>query len=170
MDGLNDSDKKKLSAVCGLFCPACSLYIGTTEDPERLKAIADRFQQPVEACKCYGCRSEKRSFYCENLCHMYSCAAKRGLDFCGECEEYPCEELNKFQAERPHRLELWESLKRINEAGYLQWFEEEKIHYACPDCGTINSAYDMTCRSCGREPSCRYVELHRDAIKPNRSK
>jgi hypothetical protein len=163
-------DQKRLSAVCGLFCRSCSLFIGTTEDPERLEGIAKRFGQPVEACKCYGCRSEKRSFYCENLCHMAPCAAEKGLEFCGECEAYPCEELKKFQAERPHRIELWESLERIAEVGYAQWFEEKMAHYSCPDCGTINSAYDMACRACGREPSCRYVELHKDAIKASSSK
>ena len=52
-------DKKKLSAVCGLFCPSCTVFIGTTEEPERLKGIAERFGQPVEAWKCEGCRSEK---------------------------------------------------------------------------------------------------------------
>ncbi len=33
---------KKLAAVCGLFCPACTIYIGTREDPDRLKASARR--------------------------------------------------------------------------------------------------------------------------------
>ncbi len=163
-------DKKRLSAVCGLFCPSCSLFIGTTEEPERLKSIAGRFQQPVEACKCQGCRSGKRSFYCENLCAMAPCAAEKGLEFCGECDEYPCDELKKFQAERPHRIELWESQERIAEVGYSKWFEEKMAHYSCPDCHTINSAYDLACRVCGREPSCRYVELHRDAIKTSLSK
>ena len=158
-------DKKRLSAVCGLFCPSCTVFIGTNEEPQRLEAIADRFGQPVEAWRCQGCRSEKRSYYCENMCHMATCAAEKGLEFCGECEAYPCEELKKFQAERPHRIELWESQERIAEVGFFQWFEERMAHYSCPDCGTINSAYDLACRACGREPSCRYVELHRDVIE-----
>jgi hypothetical protein len=45
-------EKKKLSAVCGLFCPSCKVFIGTKEDPQRLKAIADRFQLPVEEWEC----------------------------------------------------------------------------------------------------------------------
>ena len=39
---------KRLAAVCGLFCPACSVFIGTKEDPERLKVVAERLQRSVE--------------------------------------------------------------------------------------------------------------------------
>lgn len=54
----HDSDKslfipdKRLAAVCGLFCPACTVFIGTKENPERLKGIAERFQRPVEDLEC----------------------------------------------------------------------------------------------------------------------
>jgi len=34
-----DSDKK-YAAVCGLYCEACSWFIATTEEPERLKRLA----------------------------------------------------------------------------------------------------------------------------------
>jgi hypothetical protein len=163
-------DRKKLSAVCGLFCPSCTVYIGSTEDPERLAAIGRRFGQPAEAWRCEGCRSDKRSHYCENICTMAPCAARKGIDFCGECAEYPCEALKQFQAERPHRIELWESLARINEVGYDQWYEEKLAHYRCPQCGTINSAYDLACRNCGREPSCPYVERHRESIVASSAK
>ncbi len=40
---------KRLVGVCGLFCPACSLFIGTQEDPERLKRIVERWQVSLEA-------------------------------------------------------------------------------------------------------------------------
>lgn len=163
-------DKKNLSAVCGLFCPSCTLYIGTKEDPQRLKAIAERYRMPAEAWECEGCRSEKRSYYCKNICKMAACAAAKGLEFCGECEDYPCDELRKFQGERPHRIELWESQERIIKVGFYDWFEEMIEHYSCPNCRTINSAYDKACRSCGAEPSCRYVQLHKGEIKDSLSK
>lgn len=155
---------KKLAAVCGLFCPACSVFIGTREDPARLKKIAERLQRPVEELECHGCRTEKRCFYCETKCTMAKCASEKGIDFCGECTKYPCEELRAFQAELPHRIELWKSLERIKEAGYEKWYEEMIEHYSCPKCRTINSAYDLSCRKCGTNPSCAYVSLHKDKI------
>lgn len=155
---------KKLAAICGLFCPACNVFIGTAEDPRRLEVIAGRLQRPLEELKCNGCRSEKRCFYCESKCKMTKCAAAKGVDFCGECAEFPCDDLMVFQAEMPHRLELWQSLERIKEVGYEKWYTEMIDHYSCKKCGTLNSAYDIACRKCGSTPSCRYVALHRDEI------
>lgn len=155
---------KRLAAVCGLFCPACTVFIGTREDPERLRVIAERVQQPIEELQCDGCRSKKRCFYCRERCKMGTCAQERGVDFCGECHEYPCEDLRTFQAEMPHRIELWKSQERIKEAGYEKWYLEMIDHYSCPECRTLNSAYDLKCRNCGRQPSCDYVSRHGEAI------
>lgn len=156
---------KQLAAVCGLFCPACTIYIGTRDDPERLTMIAARVQKPVEELHCDGCRSEKRCFYCRERCKMEKCSSERGVDFCGECREYPCEDLRAFQVEMPHRIELWKSQERIKEAGYEKWYMEMIEHYSCPECHTLNSAYDLKCRNCGREPSCDYVRKHKLPIE-----
>jgi hypothetical protein len=155
---------KQLAAVCGLFCPACFVYIATTEAPERLKRIAQQRHISEDAAKCYGCRSDNRFPFCQT-CKMTTCAAERGFDFCGECEEYPCEELKEFQAARPHRIEIWNAQKRIEEVGYAQWYKEMLKQYSCSQCHTINSAYDLKCRNCGTEPSCDYVSRHKKAIE-----
>ena len=101
---------------------------------------------------------------------MSKCAAEKGVDFCGQCPEYPCKELQSFQAERPHRIELWKSQERIREAGYETWYAEMLEHFSCPKCGTINSAYDMKCRKCREEPSCAYVGLHKNKIMQHLAK
>ena len=154
---------KRLTAVCGLFCPACGLFIGTQDDPQRLQNRAAKMQQPIEDLQCDGCRAERRSAYCRT-CQFVSCAAEKGIDFCGQCDDYPCDELKQFQAARSHRIELWEAQERINAVGYEQWFSEMAEHYACPQCQTINSAYDVRCRRCGATPSCAYVGLHQAEI------
>ena len=117
-----------------------------------------------EDTRCHGCRSNKRLTYCAT-CKMSACAAERGVDFCGACEEYPCAELKRFQSAMPHRIELWANLERVGAVGYEQWLTEIRSDYACPKCGTINSCYDLKCRKCGEEPSCRYVARHRPEIE-----
>ncbi len=159
----NTSDKS-LAAVCGLYCGACSWFISTREDPERLERLASQQGWPVEESTCYGCRSAKRLPYCE-ACRMSACAAEKGIDFCSECEEYPCDDLRRFQAAMPHRIELFANLDRIRAVGYKQWLEEVRQNYACPQCKTLNSAYDLQCRRCGGEPGCAYVADHRQAIE-----
>jgi hypothetical protein len=153
-----------IAAVCGLFCSACTFYIGTHEDPARLEYMASRFGMPAEKLQCDGCRSERRLFYCSD-CHMSTCANERGLAFCGECSDYPCETLQVFVAERPHRADIYRDLPRIAEIGGEAWVAEVTVRYSCPDCGTLNSAYDLVCRSCGRDPSNAYVAAHREVIE-----
>lgn len=155
---------KKLAAVCGLYCEACTLYIATMEDPQRLRFLAERFQISEEEARCCGCRSDKRGPYCK-ICKMLACSAERGIDFCVQCEDYPCEELRKFQSERPHRIELWDDLGEIGSDGYENWLKSVRKKYMCPRCGSINSAYDLKCRKCGEDPSCEYVAKHRQAIE-----
>jgi len=152
---------KTLAAVCGLYCEACTAYIATTEDPARLAQLAAQFQLSEEEIRCHGCRASKRGPYCQT-CKMSACAAERGIDFCVECADYPCEELRQFQAHIPHRIELWDDLERIRAIGWQTWLVEARNKYVCPECQTINSAYDPSCRQCGAAPSCEYVRRHQD--------
>ncbi|QTA78395.1 DUF3795 [Desulfonema limicola] len=161
---MQNKDDKNLAAVCGLYCEACTFFIATKEDPERLKRLAKQFQLSEDDVKCYGCRSDKRLPYCQE-CKMSACAAEKGIDFCSQCNDYPCYDLKQFQSKRPHRKELWDNLDRIKAIGYKQWLKEIKKHYTCPQCSTINSAYDLKCRKCGEKPSCGYVEKHKQAIE-----
>jgi hypothetical protein len=164
-----DMFDKKVAAVCGLYCEACSWFIATNENPERLIRLAGRFNWSEEGSRCHGCRSGTRLPYCQQ-CKMAACAAEQGMDFCSECAGYPCDELKTFQAALPHRIELYDNLERIRSVGYEQWLREIRAHYTCPSCRTINSAYDLQCRECGTEPSCRYVAEHRQEIEQHLKK
>lgn len=160
---VSKSDIKRV-AVCGLFCPACTYFIATNEDPERLKRLAAMRNLPVEDLRCEGCRAEIRTGYCKS-CSFSACATKKGIEFCGECADYPCTELKEFQSVKAHRLELWRSQDRIKEVGYEQWYTEMLEHFSCENCNTINSAYDSVCRKCGKSPSNSYNRLHGEEIK-----
>ena len=54
-------------SVCGLFCGACSLYIATTEDPERLQKLARDLQLAPEEIRCHGCRTTEKASFCQKL-------------------------------------------------------------------------------------------------------
>jgi hypothetical protein len=163
VENIRESDKK-MAAVCGLYCEGCTWFIGTTEDPKRLKKLAIQRNWSEDESKCYGCRSEKRLPFCGE-CKMFACAAERGIDFCSECEEYACNDLKQFQSAMPHRIELWGNLERIRSGGYEHWLRAVRGNYTCPHCQTVNSAYDLKCRKCGEEPSCKYVAKHRQEIE-----
>jgi len=161
----HSSEKQNLlkAAVCGLYCNACSVFIGTTEDPKRLEIFAQRSGQAVSDFYCEGCRSGKLSSYCKT-CTIKKCAGEKSIEFCSECNEYPCEMLKSFQAKLPHRIELFESLDSIKELGVEKWTEKMHADYSCVQCGTINSAYDLKCRKCGSFPGNEFVKRHSTEI------
>ena len=91
-----------------------SLSVTIQESMEKRKRMAELLKVPVEALECDGCRAEKRFAYCKT-CKMAACAEGKGLDFCAECDEYPCTELKEFQAAFPHRIELWQAQARTDQ-------------------------------------------------------
>ncbi len=161
---MSSKPDKTLAAGCGLFCAACSLYIATKEDEKLLANLAARFGWSLEEARCLGCRSDKRTPYCED-CFMMKCLTEKGIDFCVECSDYPCSHLKEFQAQAPHRLELWSSFERIKKYGWEKWYSDMQSRYSCPNCETINSAYQVSCRKCGEYPSNDFVRENIDEIK-----
>jgi predicted RNA-binding Zn-ribbon protein involved in translation (DUF1610 family) len=151
------------AAVCGLCCDVCSILIASHEDPQRLALLAGRMGWKVDEAYCDGCRSDRLTPYCRD-CDLRACAQQRGHTFCSECADYPCPELEGFQREKPHRAELYQNLERIAEVGAESWLSETRARYSCPMCGTLNSTYDLKCRNCGHEPSCAFVDAHKDLI------
>lgn len=109
---------RKFAAPCGLFCPGCASFVATRHNPEWHQKLADNMNLTVEDLTCYGCKSERPSIFCRELCKMKACTTEKSIDFCGECDEYPCQVLKEFQIEMPHRIEVWESQKRIKEVGF----------------------------------------------------
>lgn len=162
MIGKNQPDKT-LVAACGLFCPSCAIFIASNEDPERLKRQAEYLNLTIEETRCEGCRSKKRNANC-NKCFMLKCTTEKGIDFCSECNEYPCIELKEFQSIMPHRIELWKDLDKIKEVGFENYFVEALENYKCQKCETLNSGWDLSCRKCGNTPSCNYVENNQSEI------
>jgi ribosomal protein L40E len=157
------------AAICGLFCNACSLYIGSTEDENRLKMIADRFNESIEFVRCLGCRSERVGSHCKE-CHFKTCATDKGIDFCSQCETYPCDALKEFQGKAPHRLELWDDLDAAKKMSIEDWTERMTKKYECPECKAINSSYDLVCRKCGHDPASSFVAKNKALIEQHLKK
>jgi hypothetical protein len=162
-DGAGPAGVPVTAGACGICCEVCPLFIATREDPERLPALAARLGCSVEETRCMGCRTGDCSPFCRD-CDLRSCAEERGFDFCMQCSEYPCTELQDFQRERPHRSEIFQHLERIAQVGADAWAAEVKTRYSCPECGTLNGWYALECRRCGRQPGNAFVADHQEAI------
>ncbi len=159
----------KLVAACGLNCASCTLYIASTEDNARLKRIADMLGISEADALCYGCRSETRFSGCRD-CDFLRCTESKDVLFCSRCNEFPCSQIIEFQKKAVHRLELWESFELLKKGDLTEWNELMSFLYSCPECGIINSAYDVSCRKCHHEPGSEFVRRHKDKVVEHLSK
>lgn len=153
----NIEPDKQTAAVCGLLCKSCGIFIATQENnTNHLKYIAERLNIPIEQVRCFGCRSNTLSAHCK-ACYFRECSEKNEIEFCAECNDYPCSQLRDFQTKMPHRIELFQSLDRIKEAGWEKWYVENVARHSCTKCNELNGWYEFACRSCGNKPSSRFV-------------
>jgi len=160
------SSNKELVAACGLYCGACGIYLATQEsDNKKILQYALVLNQTFEETLCDGCGAKKKSLHCSKMCIFIECKRQKGVDFCYECEEFPCKALNEFKSKMPHRIEIIESQNRMKEIGIENWLIEMQDYFSCPHCKTINSAYHLTCRKCGETPGCKFVSQHKDLIE-----
>jgi len=160
--------------VCGLFCEACPLYIGSTDAPTLLESFSKRSGKSLEEATCHGCRSDVLSWHCKT-CGLKACAAQKGIAFCGDCPEFPCADFRRFAdgdlkdpliaGKRPHRLEVMADCQAIKQQGWQAWFVDKRADYSCAACGTTNSAYNLKCRKCGHAPGNAFVGRNQADIR-----
>ncbi|HPQ39256.1 MAG TPA: DUF3795 domain-containing protein [bacterium] len=109
---MNKPDRKEWDiSVCGLNCARC-----------KLEAYGD----------CGGCRGSRDTHWSPD-CFFLSSAEEKGLDYCFQCDEFPCEPLRGFAADghEHHRITV-ENLKRMREIGLENWLAEQPEPMFCP--------------------------------------
>ncbi|AFM26995.1 DUF3795 domain-containing protein [Desulfomonile tiedjei] len=103
-------DYIRMTAPCGLPCFACYLYLAN-EDPDMRALVSKELGIPPEKAVCKGCRDEGGK--CSHLpmnCRVYPCADRRGISFCCDCPEFPCDFLQPYA----DNAKLWHNTKVFN--------------------------------------------------------
>lgn len=130
----------ELLTYCGLYCGACpSYYRGT----------------------CLGCRSEDHSQKRNSKwsCKIRECCIKvKNLFYYGECEDFPCKELNRklieSHKEDPrfnYRHQIPNNVKKVSKLGIKNWLAEQDDVWTCKECGDTIVFYNYKCMNCGIE-------------------
>lgn len=86
---LKRRDIKMIESRCGILCSECSYR---------------------EQMNCKGCIIIEKPFW-GDLCPVKSCCESKSQEHCGECNDFPCELLNKFAYDK----EQGDSGKRIEQ-------------------------------------------------------
>jgi hypothetical protein len=138
----------RCDAYCGLYCGSCTAFLATKEN--KVKELAAQWQREEDDVICHGCKSGKVANYCRT-CGLKECARKKGLEFCYQCEEYPCTQLDGFRSnpQYPYHIEVYDYLQTIKQYGVKHWLKLMKTRWSCPACGKEHHWFTPACPECG---------------------
>jgi hypothetical protein len=121
---MTKNDRLVLVAPCGIDCGLCSLNM-CKEDPALMDRLVSR-GIPREKLPCAGCRNIAGDCpVISEKCETYNCVREKGVDFCFECDDFPCSKLCPA-AERadvlPHNLKTFNlcTIRRIGIEGFVK--------------------------------------------------
>jgi len=129
-------DYLQMTAPCGLDCFNCHFYLAreNSEAMETVKKLSEEHQIPLEIMLCNGCRDhdgqiplQKYAFGESHSCAAYECSKAKGLDFCGDCDRFPCDHLHPYADKAdylPHNMKVF-NLCLINKMGLEKWAESK---------------------------------------------
>jgi hypothetical protein len=141
-------DYYQMTAPCGLDCFNCHFYLARKdkEAMNTVKKLSEEFNIPVEIMLCKGCRShngriplQKHVFGDAHRCAAYECSQGKGFEYCGDCDEFPCDNLHPYAdmaSDLPHNIKVF-NLCLINKMGLEEWAktkasEVRKIYFTKP--------------------------------------
>ena len=134
--------KNNLAAPCGMYCGTCRSY---------LLLKKDLFEERGYKSGCTGCRiRNKKCAFIRRDCPKLR---KNEIDFCFECNQFPCSKLKKLDNRYKEKtyVSFIENLKRNNQVGVEKWLKEQEELYKCPDCGGKICLHDTECYDCGNK-------------------
>ncbi len=127
-------------AVCGLNCARCDMYLASHGDDNSRDEIVEWFKKErdetvkPEQVRCEGCRGPLDVHWSSD-CKMMLCAGRRGLQYCFQCEDFPCTSVDEFSSDGiSHHKKTIENSKRMKEIGVEAWIAEQKRKRQCVFC------------------------------------
>jgi len=118
--------KRQLTAPCGLDCFNCDMHEHNIT-PALRSAFAQRLGRSPEEIACPGCRASGGCRLAWSSCPTLACANERGVEFCHECESFPCAKLAPTAdgADRyPHNYKVF-NLAKIAAKGFEAWATDD---------------------------------------------
>jgi hypothetical protein len=122
-------DYEKMTAPCGLACFDCVVHLAK-DDPKLRTRVAQQFGLAEEKVGCLGCRDVQGDCpVVPEKCSVFPCAQARGVMFCCDCPDFPCDALHPYAdraGDLPHNTKVF-NLCLIQKMGVQAW-AEHKAH------------------------------------------
>ena len=137
--------KNDLLGYCGLYCGGCSVYQNTVNG-------APMKNENGEIMECKGCNSELTTGWC-SVCDIKKCSRNKGIRYCLECSENPCERITEFmnESEYPYHLEIQDNMKLLAKIGFEEWIHFNENKYTCSNCKTAVNWFEKECSNCKQD-------------------
>lgn len=120
-------DYRNLTSPCGIDCFNCEIYKDNITDEMRKRIKPYYPNKDISNIYCEGCKISG-CLLMPHECETKECIAKKGLEFCCDCEDFPCNFLHPCsdQADKlPQNVKLY-NLCRIKTMGFDTWVKETK--------------------------------------------
>ena len=127
------NERIELVAPCGLDCGICELHI-CKDNPELFSQLISQ-GIPKDKLPCMGCReNEGKCPVMFETCDTYTCVSQRELNFCFDCNEFPCIKLHPSLDRAdvlPHNLKIYNlcKIKNTNIQEFVKVSNEIKLRY-----------------------------------------
>jgi len=131
---------EELIAPCGMNCGICSGYLAFKHDVK---------SKGIRMAYCSGCRPrDKKCAFLKKRCNLLLSGQ---LQYCYECQDYPCEGLRHIDKRYRalYRMSMIENLEYIGKNGVGQFLEKEEEKWKCPECGAAICCHNGICFNCG---------------------
>lgn len=88
----------RMRAPCGLDCSTCNIYQAGFDDDIARKTIAwfkenHQVDLTPDDFRCQGCRGDLARHWSPDCWIRACCFDEKGLEFCSQCREFPCDRL-----------------------------------------------------------------------------
>ena len=133
---MKESFRQELIAPCGMNCGICIGYFGYATNGRKRKNI------------CEGCRiRDKNCAFIKKQCEKLS---KKEVEYCFECEDFPCENLEKLDKcyQEKYDMSMIKNLEFIKENGINLFLKQQGEKYKCPNCGGVICVHNKKCYNC----------------------
>ena len=128
-----------LIAPCGMNCRICLGYFGYTSTGEKRKN------------KCIGCNPSGKS--CAHIKKHCKKLTKNEIEYCYECNDFPCEQLQKLDKSYRERFDMSmiDNLRMIKKQGMDAFLKEQEKKYKCSECGGVICVHNGKCYNCNSQ-------------------
>ena len=117
---------------------------------QKPKSVPEELIAPC-GMNCAGCRPQnKRCTYLFRNCEGSTNIATGNVDFCFECDLYPCKQIERMDKRyrNNYGISIKENLEFIKNEGISRFIDQQYKKYHCPECGELISIHNRKCFKC----------------------